>query len=200
MPPTTDSPINNVWASTTPLNGVEFVTLPSGQTAHLKRIGLEGVIAQGLLGEFDTLTDYVGKQHVRRVKGGKTADHETVNAESLMKDPKALAKIVFLIDRATPLVVDSPKVLLHLTFEADGSTLMIPAAEREPGAIYTDQVPLEDKMYIFNYAIGGTRDLERFRSQVDEAVGHTPDGEDVQRPPQHNTAPRPKRKRPPRRS
>src|SRR3954468_1066631 len=186
MPPTND--VNNVWASATPVGTTEFITLPSGQTCHARRVGMEGIMSAGLLGDADSLSSYVGTKHIRRVRGGKKADGEVINARSIATDPEALKRIIFLVDRAVPVIVAQPVVMTHFEYQDDNTTKMIPAEERVPGQVYTDMIGLEDKMFLFNFAIGGTRDLERFRSESDAAVEDVPDGEDVSGAPQSGAA------------
>jgi hypothetical protein len=48
------------------------------------------------------------------------------------------------------------------------------------GVVYADMVDLVDKLHIFNFVVGGTRDIERFRGGLDELVGSLEAGEDVQ--------------------
>jgi hypothetical protein len=182
MPPT-DPQINNVWGQAVPVDTSVTITLPSGQVCKAKRLGMEGILTAGLLGDADSLTAYVGRKHVRKVKGGKGADTEAVNVRSLANDPEALKKVVFLVDRATPHIVSEPKVHLHLEFLEDGDTRMIPVEEREEGEIYTDMIGLEDKMFLFQFAVGGSGDLERFRGESEAALEDLSDGEDVQRTP-----------------
>jgi len=182
MPPT-DPQINNVWGQAVPVDTSVTITLPSGQVCKAKRLGMEGILTAGLLGDADSLTAYVGRKHVRKIKGGKGADTEAVNVRSLANDPEALKKVVFLVDRATPHIVSEPKVHLHLEFLEDGDTRMIPVEEREEGEIYTDMIGLEDKMFLFQFAVGGSGDLERFRGESEAALEDVSDGEDVQRAP-----------------
>lgn len=160
---------NDVWATSTPTDSSEDLTLPSGQTCRAKRLGLEGVMTSGILGEADSLTAYVGRQHVDRVRKGNGSTEEKLNASSVLKDPEALKAIVFLVDRAVPLIVETPPVQSHFVPDGD-TTRMLSAAEREDGVIYTDRIPLEDKMFLFNFSIGGSRSLEQFRSATDSVV------------------------------
>lgn len=37
--------------------------------------------------------------------------------------------------------------------------------ERVPGALYVDMLDLNDKMFLFNWVMGGSKDLERFRDE-----------------------------------
>lgn len=182
MPPTNEEPqVNQVWGQAQPVNLATTLTLPSGQVCKAKRLGMEGILSAGLLGDADSLTAYIGRKHVRQVKGGKGADTEVVNVRTIAGDPEALKRVVFLVDRATPHIVTEPEVLLHLEFLDDGGTRMIPPEERQEGMIYTDQIGLEDKMFLFQFAVGGSGDLERFRSESQAIMEDVPDGEDVQR-------------------
>lgn len=190
MPPTNATPepvVNNVWGQAQPVNITTTLTLPSGQVCKAKRLGMEGILAAGLLGDADSLTSYVGRKHVRKVKGGKGPDTETVNVRTIAADPEALKRVVFLVDRATPHIVSEPEVLLHFEFldepaENGAMTRMIPPEDRVEGGIYTDMVGLEDKMFLFQFAVGGSGDLERFRSESEAVMEDVPDGEDVPRP------------------
>lgn len=47
--------------------------------------------------------------------------------------------------------------------------VMVPG-ERKPGLLYVDVVDLDDKMFLFNWVVGGTRDIQRFREQSAAAM------------------------------
>lgn len=162
--------VNNVWASSPAEGTTDLLTTPSGQTCRAKRLGMVGIVESGLLGDADTLTAFVDSKHVKRVRGGKGPDRDEINVASLMQDPDELKRVIMLVDRATPHIVVEPVVRLHFTDEKDGSTLRIPDAAREAGVVYTDQIGFEDKMFLFNWAVGGTADVERFRSESNDAV------------------------------
>lgn len=206
MPPTinddTVRQVNSVWANTPLLGDSDWIDMPSGQVCKIRRIGMEGVLASGVMGDVDSLGAFVGERHLsgagHKGKGGA----QGVNVMSLMRDPEALKKIVFLVDRVCPLVITEPTVMSH--FEFVGNTMetrMIPADKRNPEVVYTDQIGLEDKMFIFAYTMGASRDLERFRRESEEAVGTASDSDDVQDASQQSSGSGSgsKRRRPPRR-
>jgi hypothetical protein len=189
MPPT-DLPqgtVNNVWGSSVAEGTTVFLTTPSGQTCHAERMGLPGLVKAGVLGEADSLTAFVDKKHIKRVRGGKgVEDHDEVNMESILKDPDQLGKIIMLVDRTLPLVVKDPIVRKHFVDldkpdEGGNLTRRIPDDERESGVVYTDQIGLEDKMYLFNWTVGGTADAERFSDQTAGAVATVEHGQGVPR-------------------
>src|SRR5688572_26083592 len=155
MPPTNEETpqpqaVNQVWGQSK-LGHRVFLTLPSGQTCWAQVLGLQGVLEAGVMGEADSLTAFVGKQYVRKVRGRKgVADGEEIDPGKLMGDPKALQKILKMVDGLTPFVVVEPKVKCHYRVDPDikdpeNNTVMIPTEERRPGEIYTDMIGLEDK-------------------------------------------------------
>lgn len=170
MPPTNDFTPNSVWAASSPLGVSEELVLPSGQTCLAVRLGMEGLLAAGILTEADSLTATV-QQHTRKVKGGKGPDHTALNEQSLLRDPTALRSIITLADKAMPAIVQSPSVLLHYTMNEDGSTRMLTQDERQPGQVYTDMIGLDDKMFLFDWAVGGLAAMTNFRQESTSDVG-----------------------------
>lgn len=219
MPPTQND-INDVWGQSK-LTETSLITLPSTQTVRAKPIGMEGVFASGIMGAADTLTAYVGKEYIRKVRGAKgRPDTEELNVQAMTKDPAALGRMVKMVDTVTPLVCVEPEVIRHFEdIEVDGKpdTRKIPDEERvcrECGvmrkdhqarshdwvtAIYTDMIGMEDKMFLFNFALSGVRDVESFREESAKAMGDLADGEGVQVPTQRPDGTQSKRRRPPRR-
>ena len=132
------------------------LTVPSGQLCLVRRPGTQGLIEAGILHNIDSLTAIVNTKHVRRVKG-----KEEIDVQSLMADPENVETLMHTIDRIVCYVVVKPDV--HMS--PNDVTL------RDPDVIYADMIDLEDKMFIMNFAVGGTRDLERFRRELSESVG-----------------------------
>ena len=188
MPPTNENipqgtVVNNIWGSNVAEGTTVYLTAPSGQTCHATRMGLPGLVKAGVLGEADSLTAFVDKKHIRRVRGGKEEDHDEVNMESIMNDPDQLGRILMLVDRTLPLVVVAPRVMKHFTDEKDDAgkdiTVRIPDNERESGVVYTDQIGLEDKMFLFNWTVGGSADAERFSDEAATVVATVEHGSRV---------------------
>jgi hypothetical protein len=147
----------------------EDLVVPSGQTCLVKRPGLEGLIRAGVLREVDSLSAIVSSKHIKKSKKGQP---DKVDAQSILKDPAALDEIMHTVDKVVCHCVVLPQV--HMTPDD--------ATRREPGVVYADMVGLEDKMFIFNFVVGGTRDLESFRGGLDVAVGGLEAGEGVPLP------------------
>lgn len=152
------------------------LTVPSGQLCSVRRPGVEGLIRQGLLQKTDSLTSLVDNKHIKRVKGEKQ-----VNVASLMTDMDALLKVMDTVDQIMEYVVVQPKLVRAVktipVLDPDGEetdkTEEVPLNEDEriEGVIYTDYVSVEDRMFIFQYAVGGSKDLEQFRKRFRESTG-----------------------------
>jgi hypothetical protein len=164
---------NNVWASNLPEGSEEELTTPSGQTCRARRVTPQSMIATGLLSQVDTLTAVVDK-HTRQIKGGNKVADGPVLDQSLMTDPDAMVTMFEIADRVMPHILVSPPVVMHFTETVVGKTKVkrtIPAEERKPGTIYTDMIDLEDKMFLFDWAMGGLAAFSTFRRDSDSDVG-----------------------------
>jgi hypothetical protein len=141
---------------------------------------MEGLVRAGILAEGDALTSLIDRKHVRRVRGGKGADRDEVDAASLMQDPEAFGQIVMVVDRMMPHICLSPQPRLHfedvVSESGQKSTRRIPPEDREAGMPYTDQIPIEDKMFLFNWSQGGSADADRFQRESQAAVATVEDG------------------------
>lgn len=179
-------PVNNVWASQTPIGATEQLTLPSGQTCIARRLGMEGLIEAGILAEADSLSGLVD-QHVRKVRGAKgRTDGNELDERALLRDRDTMKAIITIADKAIPVVVAEPEVMLHYTTDSSGKTSMIPLEDREPGQVYTDMIGLEDKMFLFEWAVGSLSNLNTFRSQPGADVAGVGDGGGVSRKTKRN--------------
>jgi len=132
----------------------EDLTLPSGNVALVKRPGMESFLTEGIIP--DSLMPLVNEA----IATGRGMPPEKM--AEVAKDPKVVLDMMDAMDRILTKVVVEPKVLWHKDSEGN----VIPEDDRDDEYIYTDDVDFEDKSFIFNYAVGGTRDLERFRQET----------------------------------
>lgn len=179
MPSTAQPEINNVWGSTERQGLVTRITLPSGQTADCKRIGMEGLVEAGILNDMDGLTGVVDQRFVKRARNGGKPTQE-IDVAAISEDPESLKRIILVVDRALPHIVVEPTVRLHLRDLPNGKTEMIPDDEREAG-VYTDQIGFEDKMFLLNWAVGGSADPRRFLDESGDVVGNVAPSRSVRR-------------------
>jgi hypothetical protein len=153
--------------------------LPSGNVARVRRVGPEAFMTQDIMP--DAISPIVEKA-IRSKKGLKPAQQA-----ELARDPKQLGAMMEMLDRTMCYAVLQPKVSMppgcaecgqldttasdvHHDEELEDYHEFEPAP-RDPNVLYADRVDLDDKMFILNFVVGGTSDLQRFRSEQREAVG-----------------------------
>jgi hypothetical protein len=147
------------------IGSTEELRTPSGQLCLVMRPGMEGLMKAGVLHNVDTLSQVVNAKHLKRVAG--KADE--INVSSLMDDPDALDEVTHVVDKIVCHCVVQPQVFMTPN----------DVTRREAGVVYADMVDLVDKMFIFQYVVGGTRDLETFRGGLSVPVGSVEDGASV---------------------
>jgi len=96
---------------------------------------------------------------------------------SLENNPELLEGVLALTDTACIFMVMEP-VVKPVPLDDDGE--VIPFSQREKGEfLYVDEIQFEDKMFIFNWAVGGTADLEKFRQELGAGLELVPGGQDL---------------------
>lgn len=151
------------------------VELPSGNVALLRQIPITDMLAQKMFPDSlsSIISEKVGqgttKDAKSKGKDGKTVVKEPSNDDikDVMGDPDKILELFDLFDKVLASAVVEPKVKYH----KEDSGEVIDWADRDDEFLYTDQVDLEDKLFIFNYCIGGSKDLERFRTEFGDALG-----------------------------
>lgn len=196
------NPSKRSSAKTWKRNKGEDLTLPSGNVALIGRPGPATLLNGGVLP--DTLMPIVEKA-IKSGKGMRSQD----NAD-IMKDPEKVLAALDAMDRLMVVVVEDPKPAYHRHNVAKSKVPEsvtpgnaheewedIPESARNgeecpdcgethphsDDTIYTNEVDLMDKIFIFNFAVGGTRDLERFRGELGDGMGALFAGEGGQEPP-----------------
>ena len=166
------------WGSDSAIGGVTDLTVPSGQLCLVKRPGVEGLLREGVLRDIDSFTALVNAEHVQRVKGkGKKAGAKGARAQEqeisqLLSDPDKVVGVMRTIE----------KVICHVVVKPAVQPTPNDPTRRKPGVVYADMIDLPDKMFIFNFVVGGSRDIERFLDESDRALGDVDSGEAVEDP------------------
>lgn len=181
------------WAS----NEFEFTT-PSGALVLLRNMDPLSLAEEGLLDKLDFATSVVMNTHVKnaqrsnveRVKADRakreakargddpekaaeaSLDQATIN--SLMENPEQLSSFKGLLDQVLVNFVVAPQ--MHLPPEKRD--------DKVDGRYYTDSVPFNDKMAVFNKLMEGVRATEQFREGSKEAVGDVAPQPSVRKPTQ----------------
>jgi len=128
------------------------IRVPSGNVALVKRPGLQVFLAQGKIP--NSLMEFI----TQALKGKAQPKMEDLDLNpEAMKDMMALVDAVVIHSCVEPQVVAVP-------MDAKGNGLV--ESYRDPNILYVDEVDIEDKMFIFNYAVGGTSDVDSFRKEL----------------------------------
>lgn len=176
----------------------DVVELPSGITMRLKRPGMARFLEAGFLP--DSLASMV-KREIAAAKGGRRTSSEKDLMESLKEED--ILEMVSVMDRIVVECIAEPEVRWHqrvcLTedptpqpkLDAAGREVLeeIPEGERDESVLYTDEVDQEDKNFIFQYAVGGSPDLARFRASTNAFVAAVSTGGDVEHASEQVAAP-----------
>ena len=151
----------SAWGSQSPYTDLKF---PSGQLALVRVPGLQGLLKEGILHNLDTLTPFI-EEHAAAANGRKPKKGPSV--AEIMANPETVNQLMHVLDRITTSCVVQPEIRMTPN---DPTT-------RVQGAVYADQVELDDKLFLFQFVVGGTRDLESFREQTRAVMGGLHSGE-----------------------
>lgn len=129
-----------------------LVELPSGRVVRMIMPGMQEFISAGLIPN-SLLPIVLGAIEAQTPMSPS-------EAAALQKDPQTLIEMASTMDRIFVHCITEPKFQLA---PENGS-------EREKGVLYADRVRMEDKQFVFQAAVGGTRDLEDFRKRSQQIV------------------------------
>lgn len=149
----------DAWKKHASSNRPAELELPSGLTAIVRAPGMQSFLSRGMIP--NSLIPLIKEQlDAAAAKGkGKQQDKPAPPEqdprkmmEEVIKDPKKLQDMFALADAIALDVVVEPQ--LHELGEGD---------EYDKDKIYVSEIPLDDKMFIFSYAVGGAKQVESFR-------------------------------------
>ena len=176
----------------------EEVSLPSGNVCLVRRPGMEKLFSSGVLP--DELTK-IALQQIENAGGRSPQDHKKKGAseeidpeimKKFMESENAIQDIFMAFDRVTEMCVVEPRVKWHMKKSLDphGTHIVdekgvpmyeeIHPSDRSEDVLYTDEIDIEDKTFLFNFVVGGTRDLERFHQEYGDAMADLSVGQNVE--------------------
>lgn len=155
------------------------IKLPSGLFMRIKRSSMQVFLASGVLP--NNLMAVVQKS-LDKGKG--------VDAKEFLGDPGKLDEMIQTIDNVVIFCALEPEVYPLPEVNNEGEEL----EERDQELLYVDEVSDEDKMFIFQYATGGTKDLDRFRGEVTAELARIQPGETVAVQTERPARPKPRRR------
>lgn len=138
--------------------GGTLITVPSGNTALVRTPGMQVFVEQGVIP--NALMPIIKEA---MSKGMAPAESEM---SEMVTDPDKLRDLIELANAITVFCCIDPKVEAIPTQVVDGEVVVIPMGDprRSEEILYIDEVEFNDKMYIFNFAVGGPADMDKFRS------------------------------------
>jgi len=136
--------------------------LPSGNVCLARNPGMEMFLTQGLIP--NALLPLV-QQAVQQGEGLKPEQ-----TAELGSSPEMLSQVIEFANAA----------LVHCVVEPVVSPVPEFGMMRDPDLLYADDVALEDKVFIMQWVVGGTSDLERFRQEQAAAMAPVPTVEAVE--------------------
>lgn len=148
--------------------------LPSGKTCLARPAGVEAFLSAGMIP--NSLMKSVSSALAKPGQKPEEMDMAELMAD-MSDDPKMLQDVFAMADNVTIHCVVEPTVHPAPDSEED----------RQADLLYVDEVDLEDKLFILNFGMGGSRDLEAFRSATTGGVGPVPPSQDVRDEPKSIT-------------
>lgn len=180
------------WIGKVEVAGTDL-PLPSGNVARVKQINPVDLLGSGLIP--DPLTNMIRQA----IHGKKGLPPQAV--KKLADDPKQLAAAMQLFDRILVECVIEPVILMppacdYVYPDSDGPDELIcgeyantevhtsgghkyQEGERDKDTLYADNVVMGDKVFIFQWAMGGTKNLESFRDGLQGGLADLSDVQDV---------------------
>ena len=129
--------------------------LPSGNVCLVRVMGAQAFLSAGNIPNALMPIVQQALEQAQKGRAPSDTDVEQVMA-NLAEDPEKLMQVFDMADAIVIKTVIEPPVA---PVPAEGEA-------RSEDVLYVDEVDVEDKMFIMQFAMGGTRDLERFRSEV----------------------------------
>lgn len=134
------------------------IEVPSGNVAKVRRKPMDALMAAGIIP--NSLMPIVQEA----LQSGKEPD---LNPEELTADQ--MEGVLQLVDG----------VVVSCTLQPHVSPIPADEADRDESKLYVDEVLMKDKMFIFQFVVGGTADVESFREEQGQRLEPVPASEDV---------------------
>ena len=177
----------------------EDVELPSGLWCKAKRIGMEALVQGGKIP--NSLLPIVMEALEGGDEGRKRAEEKLrkqmsmEHIDQMMQMYDSIAMFVVVEPTLRPIpetcscgaikngeaILETEKVMVAKSKNHAHNWQPVPDADREhgQGIAYIDWVDFADKVYLMNFAVGGTRDLETFRQEQSELLDSLSASQDV---------------------
>ena len=141
----------------------ELMQMPSGLIARVRRPGMIALLQAGMIP--NSLMPFVEKA-LEKGAQGQTVSQEELFPGEIKGD--FIREMMDLYDKVTMFVVVEPALLPNPVGPGNEElpSQEWPTHDGDRELAYIGWVPFEDKEFIFNYAVGGTRDVQRFQDDL----------------------------------
>lgn len=158
------------------------LAVPSGNVALVRPVGMQAFLDKGLI------PNSLREIAMEAIKGKKAPK---LKMDDL--DEEQIVNMMSLFDSVTVHCVIQPEVVpvpLWQNMDPDDDYYTeneellgrpVPYKRREEvDALWVDDVDIQDKMFIFQFACGGTRSVEQFREEYERSMERISGGEDLE--------------------
>ena len=142
--------------------------LPSGFTVKVRNPGgLQAFLGSG------TIPNSLMPLIQKALKAGKAPDAKDFLSKEGEVDPALLTDMFVMMDNIAVQCIVEPRIHPKLTsadvekWNAENPDKQVrdPEDLRRADQLYVDELPIDDKQFLMQWVMGGTRDLETFRQQ-----------------------------------
>lgn len=133
-----------------------LVTVPSGNEVRVRTPGMQVFLNQGVIP--NSLMPIIQDA----MKQGEAPSEDTM--QSMIDDPQKINEIMDMADAVALFSFVEPK-LAPIPTDEEGEIIPIGDERRDEDTLYVDEVDFTDKLFIFQFAVGGTAKLEQFRQE-----------------------------------
>lgn len=155
--------------------------LPSGNVALVRPVGMETFLRHGMIPN-SLRRIAVEAAQGQSPKPFKIDDFDESQIEDMMTLFDSVCVFCVLEPKVTPIPVWTAKDVEAGLCDDDDLDKPVPPDTRESERwrdlhqiqgerLYVDEVDLNDKMFVFQFAVGGTKDAEKFREEQASALG-----------------------------
>lgn len=137
------------------------VELPSGKKIRIKRSSFQAFIKFGI------------------IPNGLMAEVQSALAKGVEPD---IAKLAAGDEAITEMIAMVDNVIVFVAIEPRVYPLPSGDEEKDDNLLYVDEIDEEDKMFIFQYVTGGTKDIAQFREEATKSLADIPGITAVARP------------------
>ncbi len=140
--------------------------LPSGHAVRARRIGLETFLEQG---DVPNPLIPIVEEALEKGRGADPRALMNADAENTI-DMKMVNDMLLMMNNVVCKAVTEPTIH-NVPLDDEGNKIPIGyRGDDEDETVYVDEIDYEDKMFIYQWVMGGTDDIATFRKEAEEGL------------------------------